>query len=89
MYTRSWKDIKYPSNRNELMNIELWLKSKQLDDGAEGLWRIHDDLYDLTSFVDKHPGGSMWLLLTKVFKVSFNKSFKTKVFPFHKSLLLK
>ncbi|XKL67594.1 hypothetical protein PGB90_003085 [Kerria lacca] len=65
MYTRSWKDIKYPSNRNELMNIELWLKSKQLDDGAEGLWRIHDDLYDLTSFVDKHPGGSMWLLLTK------------------------
>jgi cytochrome b involved in lipid metabolism len=36
-----------------------------LDDRAEGLWRIHDDLYDLTDFVKKHPGGESWIRLTK------------------------
>jgi cytochrome b involved in lipid metabolism len=30
------------------------------------LWRVHDALYDLSSFVDVHPGGSEWLRLTKV-----------------------
>lgn len=45
---------------------ELFLKDKQRDDGAEGLWRVHDGLYDLSSFVDVHPGGSEWLRLTKV-----------------------
>lgn len=43
-----------------------WLKDKMEDDGAEGLWRIEDDLYDLTDFVKVHPGGPMWLELTKV-----------------------
>ena len=47
-------------------SAELFLKDKQRDDGAEGLWRVHDDLYDLSSFVDNHPGGSEWLRLTKV-----------------------
>lgn len=46
-------------------SAELFLKDKQRDDGAEGLWRVHDDLYDLSSFVDNHPGGSEWLRLTK------------------------
>ncbi|CAH0605493.1 unnamed protein product [Chrysodeixis includens] len=36
-----------------------------MDDGAEGLWRIHDKLYDLTSFIKRHPGGEEWLELTK------------------------
>ncbi|XP_072393737.1 cytochrome b5-related protein-like isoform X2 [Diabrotica undecimpunctata] len=43
----------------------MWIKEKQIDDGAEGLWRIHDNIYDLTKFVNKHPGGSDWLVLTK------------------------
>lgn len=47
-------------------SAELFLKDKQRDDGAEGLWRVHDGLYDLSSFVDNHPGGSEWLRLTKV-----------------------
>lgn len=42
-----------------------WLKGKRLDDGAEGLWRIHDNLYDFNDFVSKHPGGSFWLDRTK------------------------
>lgn len=44
---------------------ELFLKDKQRDDGAEGLWRVHDALYDLSSFVEVHPGGAEWLRLTK------------------------
>ncbi|KAJ8937273.1 hypothetical protein NQ318_005671 [Aromia moschata] len=44
---------------------KTWLAGKRADDGAEGLWRIHDDLYDFCSFVNDHPGGREWLSLTK------------------------
>lgn len=37
-----------------------------MDDGAEGLWRIHDKLCDLTKFIKQHAGGEEWLELTKV-----------------------
>ena len=48
-------------------NIFLrWLESRQNDDNAEGSWRLHDDLYDLTDFVKVHPGGQDWIALTKV-----------------------
>lgn len=61
---------KYPTYRDEpLKSAELWLKGKQVDDGAEGLWRIHDDLYDLSQWVNNHPGGADWLNLTKVMTV--------------------
>lgn len=43
-----------------------WLESKRDDDNAEDLWRVHDALYDLTKFVNLHPGGSDWLNFTKV-----------------------
>lgn len=59
--------IKYPSLRDHPLKIgSLWLEGKRLDDGAEGLWRIHDQLYDFTDFINSHPGGSDWLSLTKV-----------------------
>ena len=48
------------------MNFLRWLAGKRLDDDAEGFWRIHDKLYDLTDFISRHPGGSEWLQLTKV-----------------------
>lgn len=32
---------------------------------AEGLWRIGDEIYDLTSWINEHPGGSYWLQITK------------------------
>ncbi|XP_063222477.1 cytochrome b5-related protein-like [Bacillus rossius redtenbacheri] len=58
--------LKYPTYRDDaLKSGVLWLKGKQADDGTEGLWRVHDDLYDVSSFVDKHPGGAEWLQLTK------------------------
>lgn len=63
---RSWSEIKYPSKRDDgIPNVETWLEGKQIDDGAEDLWRIHNKLYDLNSFIEDHPGGSMWLNLTK------------------------
>jgi len=43
-----------------------WLEGKNIDDGAEGYWRIHDKLYNLTKFIDSHPGGKDWIKLTKV-----------------------
>ena len=64
---QSWPQLKYPSYRDATnKSIDLWLEGKRLDDGADNLWRVHDNLYDLTDFVKQHPGGSMWLNLTKV-----------------------
>lgn len=45
---------------------DMWLQDKQDTDGAEGLWRIENELYDFTPFINKHPGGQDWLALTKV-----------------------
>lgn len=42
------------------------MKCKRNDDNAEGLWRVHDGLYDLTNFIESHPGGKDWIKLTKV-----------------------
>lgn len=42
------------------------MQTKRIDDDVEdGLWRIHNTLYDLTDFIDKHPGGVDWLKWTK------------------------
>ena len=32
---------------------------------SSNYWIIENKYYDLTAFVDKHPGGSRWLTLTK------------------------
>nr|XP_018906532.1 PREDICTED: cytochrome b5-related protein-like isoform X2 [Bemisia tabaci] len=65
-FERSWPELKHPSYRKRnLISTENWLHDKQTDDGAEGLWRIHDKLYDLHGFMEKHPGGAQWLEITK------------------------
>jgi hypothetical protein len=46
--------------------VNRWLDGKRLDDRAEGLWRIHNTLYDFDLFLTVHPGGANWLKLTKV-----------------------
>lgn len=53
-------------NRSPSQTGSQWLWDKGVTDGAEGLWRVHDDLYDLTPFITQHPGGSDWIELTKV-----------------------
>lgn len=42
------------------------MECKQKDDNAENLWRVHDTIYDLTEFINKHPGGADWIKITKV-----------------------
>ncbi|CAG9795227.1 unnamed protein product [Diatraea saccharalis] len=62
----SFPQLKYPSLRDKGFRDPVqWLTGKALDDGAEGLWRIHNSIYDFTTFVDNHPGGAEWLELTK------------------------
>lgn len=57
---------KYPTYRDDkVKGIARWLAGKRIDDNAEGLWRIHDKLYDFTSFVQRHPGGEEWLRVTE------------------------
>ncbi|XP_026479105.1 cytochrome b5-related protein-like [Ctenocephalides felis] len=56
----------YPSLRDKHpRTADNWLEGQRLDGGAEGLWRIHDKLYDLSRFVENHPGGKEWLEYTK------------------------
>lgn len=58
---------KYPSFRDDKINgCWKWLTGRREDDNAEGLWRVHDKLYNLKSFIEKHPGGREWLELTEV-----------------------
>lgn len=62
----SFPKLKYPITRDiEPRTAQQWLAGKQIQDGAEGLWRIHDDIYDLTDFISSHPGGRQWLEFTK------------------------
>ena len=53
----------YPTNRDVFMlhkSSKTWIEGKVIDDNLGGpYWRIHDKLYDLSSFADKHPGGKM------------------------------
>lgn len=58
---------KFPAFRDSFVNGSWkWIEGKVKDDYAEGLWRVHDKLYNLTDFVEKHPGGRYWLEITKV-----------------------
>jgi len=79
----------HPTNRIGFnANALGWLKAKAVDDECEGLWRIHDDLYDLTGFENSHPGGKDWILLTK--GTDITESFETShVFGVPRALLKK
>ncbi|XP_063824153.1 cytochrome b5-related protein-like [Ostrinia nubilalis] len=62
----TFPQLKYPSLRDDISKDPVtWLAGKAMDDGAEGLWRVYDKLYDFTSFMKRHPGGEEWLELTQ------------------------
>ena len=64
---------KYPSFRDDVVNgCWKWLEGRRADDNAEGLWRVHDKLYDLKEFQKTHPGGREWLSMTEV-RTSYGK----------------
>ncbi|XP_062535313.1 cytochrome b5-related protein-like isoform X2 [Armigeres subalbatus] len=57
---------KWPSYyRHPFRTVNQWLLGKRRDDDTGGLWRIHDSLYDLTEFINLHPGGADWITCTK------------------------
>lgn len=57
---------KYPTYRDDIIKgCKRWLDGKRIDDNAEGLWRVHNKLYDFTDFVQRHPGGADWLEVSK------------------------
>lgn len=65
---------KYPTYRDTFINGGWkWIEGKRKDDNAEGLWRIHDKIYDLKNFVEKHPGGKFWIEATEV-KIGLEKT---------------
>lgn len=57
------------------MFLFRWLDGKRIDDNAEGLWRVHDKLYDLKDFAKRHPGGAEWLEMTE--GVDITEQFET------------
>jgi hypothetical protein len=58
---------KYPSFREEILNGPWrWLEGRREDDNAEGLWRVHNKIYNLKDFAKSHPGGREWIKLTEV-----------------------
>nr|XP_050863869.1 cytochrome b5-related protein isoform X2 [Vespula vulgaris] len=58
--------LAYPLARNEIIKTPYgFLKGRTQQDGAEGLWRIRNGLYDLRTFAKSHPGGAEWITLTK------------------------
>ncbi|NP_001136324.1 cytochrome b5-related-like isoform X1 [Nasonia vitripennis] len=65
-YESTVPGMTYPSGRDyPLKTCFGFLEGRRKDDGAEGLWRIYDNLYDLDSFIRNHPGGSEWLTMTR------------------------
>ncbi|XP_059471566.1 cytochrome b5-related protein-like [Neocloeon triangulifer] len=44
---------------------DTWMALRRNVEGAEGLWRIHDKLYDFSKFIAGHPGGEEWLRVTQ------------------------
>lgn len=50
---------KFPTNYPHL-TPDQWLRAKKIDDNVGPYWRVHNKLYDLTDFIDRHPGG-MWV----------------------------
>lgn len=54
---------KFPTNYPH-WNPEQWISGKRVDDNVSPYWRVHNKLYDLTDFLDRHPGGIMWNILT-------------------------
>eukprot|EP00055_Hartaetosiga_balthica_P007458 m.25627 g.25627 ORF g.25627 m.25627 type:complete len:465 (+) comp5784_c0_seq2:125-1519(+) len=50
--------------------VEVWIEDKKKRDQevcafSKDLWLVHGILYDLSSYMDKHPGGKEWLELMR------------------------
>ncbi|XP_050439634.1 cytochrome b5-related protein-like isoform X2 [Adelges cooleyi] len=59
----AWSNLQ--STDKNTRSVDSWLNARRKEEGAEGLWRVHDGLYDLHEWIHKHPGGPQWLTITK------------------------
>jgi len=59
-------EASYPVDRDTaIKSSKRWLTAKSKDDECGQLWRIHNDLYDLSDFAADHPGGQSWIEMTR------------------------
>lgn len=60
---------RYPSHREGCIPLiktaSSWIEGKRLDDGYGIYWRFRDGLYDLNDWMERHPGGSDWIRMTR------------------------
>ncbi|XP_025425694.1 cytochrome b5-related protein-like isoform X1 [Sipha flava] len=59
----AWTNIS--STDSCIKSADDWIEAHRKEDGADGLWRIHDGLYDLRRWINLHPGGPQWLEMTR------------------------
>lgn len=57
--------VELPGRNNLIRTPYAFLEGRRAVDGAEGLWRVREGLYDLEDFAKFHPGGPEWIELTK------------------------
>ncbi|KAK9295041.1 hypothetical protein QLX08_010521 [Tetragonisca angustula] len=55
----------FPGREVKFKTPYSFLEARRKIDGAEDLWRIRNNLYDLEGFAKFHPGGEEWIRLTK------------------------
>jgi hypothetical protein len=71
----------YPPGRDNFLKTSFsFLEGRKKTDGAEGLWRIGNNLYDLEEFIKSHPGGPEWLQITR--GTDITEAFQVFVFSF-------
>lgn len=67
----------FPAREKFVPSGQSFLDGRKDIDGAEDLWRVGNDLYDLSNFADSHPGGTEWILLTK--GTDITEAFEVKI----------
>lgn len=55
----------FPARDFKFKTPYTFLEARRKVDGAEGLWRVRNNLYDLRGFEKYHPGGAEWISLTR------------------------
>lgn len=57
---------KYPTLRDVFLKTpSTWMRGRAIDDNYHPYWRVHNKLYDLAEFIEKHPGGKQWIETTR------------------------
>jgi len=90
---RLWAGFRrYPSHREGripfIKTATNWIEGKRLDDDCGAYWRVRDSLYDLTEWIERHPGGREWIQVTRGTDIT-EVFFSSHVGPMAEKLLAK